>query len=126
MTLNLDIQKRINETFLWLKTQTTSRQIDEDWTVITTPFLDRHNDCLQIYVKKDNGEYFLTDDGYTISDLDNSGLVLDQQDLLQERISGFGGVCLEDDQLTIRTSEEDFPRKQFNLIQAMLAIIWSA
>ena len=40
---------------------------------ITTPFVDRHNDSLQIYLFQENGNYVLTDDGYTLSNLEMSG-----------------------------------------------------
>lgn len=43
---------------------------------ITTPFLDRHNDRLQIYATKSNGHFALTDDGYVIQDLQSSGCEL--------------------------------------------------
>src|SRR5207302_432492 len=36
---------------------------------IATPFVDRHNDEIEIYVEKRNGGLLLTDDGYTIADL---------------------------------------------------------
>ena len=34
---------------LWLKDKTTLREVDGEWVEITTPYLDRHNDALQIY-----------------------------------------------------------------------------
>jgi hypothetical protein len=38
----------------WLKDKTTLKQVGDNWVRITTPYLDRHNDCLQIYTKKHN------------------------------------------------------------------------
>ena len=50
---------RLVETYLaWLKDTTTLRTVD-DWIEITTPYLDRHNDYLQIYVKRQNDNYTL-------------------------------------------------------------------
>ena len=43
---------------------------------LTTPFLDRHNDHLQIYAVQRNGTIVLSDDGYILSDLRTSGLDL--------------------------------------------------
>jgi len=43
---------------------------------LTTPFLDRHNDHLQIYAAKHDGKILLSDDGYVLSDLRTSGLDL--------------------------------------------------
>ncbi|OYV12186.1 MAG: hypothetical protein CG440_1691, partial [Methanosaeta sp. NSM2] len=43
----------------WLRGKTSLRQVD-DWIEITTPYLDRHNDYLQIYARRNNGSYVLT------------------------------------------------------------------
>src|SRR5450755_318372 len=43
----------------WLKDKTTLRQVNGEWVEITTPYLDRHNDALQIYVRAENGGYVL-------------------------------------------------------------------
>jgi len=92
---------------------------------ITTPFLDRHNDHLQIYVDGREGNLRLTDDGYTISDLRASGVDLQSTEkrrgLLESVVRGFG-VRLEGDELVVDTAPEDFPRKKHNLLQAMLAV----
>jgi len=63
-----EIQTLLNQYLAWLKDKTALRQVKE-WIEITTPYLDRHNDYLQIYVKRENSGFFLTDDGYTIEDL---------------------------------------------------------
>jgi uncharacterized protein DUF6978/uncharacterized protein DUF1829/uncharacterized protein DUF1828 len=98
--------------------------LDDQWVQITTPFLDRHNDYLQIYAKKENQGYLLTDDGYILNDLMNSGCDLKsnkRQELLKIIINGFG-VEVHDDRLTIHASTSDFGLKKHNLIQAMLSV----
>lgn len=42
-----DIQLLLDQHIAWLKTNTIVREID-DWVEITTPYIDRHNDQLQI------------------------------------------------------------------------------
>ena len=49
----------------WLKQKINAKNID-GVCEITTPFLDRHNDHLQIYIKKAGDALILTDDGYII------------------------------------------------------------
>ena len=49
----------------------------KDWVEITTLYLDRHNDYLQIYAKRQNGGYILTDDGYVLEDLQQLGCKLE-------------------------------------------------
>jgi hypothetical protein len=93
------------------------------WVEITTPYLDRHNDALQIYVRAENGGYVLTDDGYTIHDLQASGCNLTgkRQDLLKMTLSGFG-VKLRDEALEVQSTADTFPLKKHSLVQAMLAV----
>jgi len=108
----------------WLKDKTILRQVDRDWVQVTTPHLDRHNDCLQIYIRKDKNGYVLTDDGYIINDLLNSGCSLDRpkrQELLRITLAGFG-VQLDGEELTIKTTPVNFALKKHNLVQAMLAV----
>jgi len=118
-----DIRDQLNQYTTWLKDKTALRQVN-DWVEITSPLVDRHNDHLQVYVKQENGSYILTDDGYTLGDLINTGCKLDtktRQDLLRMTLAGFG-VQREGDELIIRASTENFPQKKHNLLQAMLAV----
>src|SRR5690242_20000059 len=76
MTVTAEIEKLLSDYRAWLKDKTTLREVNGDWVEITTPYLDRHNDMLQIYVRRQNGGYLLTDDSYTIHDLESSGCTL--------------------------------------------------
>ena len=118
-----EIQKLLNEYLNWLSDKTKLRQIDK-WVEITTPYLDRHNDYLQIYAKQENGRFLLSDDGYIIQDLIQTGCKLDskkRKDLLQMTLNGFG-VKLKDDVLTTYATPNNFALQKHNLIQAMLAV----
>jgi hypothetical protein len=118
-----DIQRLMDAYHAWLKDKTVLREVNE-WVEITTPYLDRHNDCIQIYAKRANGGYILTDDGHTIEDLESSGCRLEsrrRQDLLKMTLNGFG-VQLEGKALQVRASPENFTLRKHNLVQAMLAV----
>ncbi len=118
-----EIQDLIDRYLRWLKDKIVLRQI-KDWVEITTPYLDRHNDYLQIYVRRDNNGFILTDDGYTIGDLRQSGCELEtkkRKELLTLTLNGFG-VKLESDALIIHASPENFALKKHNLVQTMLAV----
>lgn len=118
-----EIQRLLDEYYAWLKDRTVLRQVDE-WVEITTPYLDRHNDYVQIYAKKTNGGYILTDDGYTITDLEDCGCKLEsrkRQDLLRMTLNGFG-VQLAGKALQVHASPENFTLRKHNLLQAMLAV----
>ena len=119
-----DIKKQLDSYSNWLKDNTKLRQIN-DWVEITTPFLDRHNDCLQIYVKNENGSYILTDDGYIIDDLQTSGCKLDspkRTDLLKTVLNGYGIQLKGDNTLQVIATAENFSLRKHNLVQAMLSI----
>ena len=60
---------------------------------LTTPFLDRHNDHLQVYATRRNGSFVLSDDGYVLSDLRTSGLEIDtpkRKIILESVLNGLG------------------------------------
>jgi hypothetical protein len=123
-----EINDLLNNYYQWLKDRTLFKQIGSsdglEWVEITTPHLDRHNDYVQIYVRKENNNYIITDDGYIISDLRASGCVLDsqrRQELLKITLAGFG-VKLCDSTLVVSATYEDFPMKKHNMIQAMQTV----
>lgn len=116
-------QRLFNKYLDWLKGRTVFQQVG-DWVEITTPYLDRHNDHLQIYVKKDNDQYILTDDSYIIEDLISSGCNLDtpkRLSLLKMTLSGFG-VQQQGNQLCVTATEDNFGARKHSLLQAMLAV----
>jgi hypothetical protein len=124
MTTLEDIERLLNDYRAWLKDKTTLRQVNGSWVEITTPYLDRHNDALQIYARADNGGYVLTDDSYTIHDLEASGCNLNtekRQDLLKMTLNGFG-VRVNNEALEVHASPDNFPARKHNLIQAILAV----
>jgi hypothetical protein len=118
-----DIQNLLDAYHAWLKDKTVLRQVDQ-WVEITTPYLDRHNDYVQIYAKRANGGFILTDDGYTMTDLEQTGCKLEsrkRQDLLRMTLNGFG-VQMDGKALQVHASPDNFAVRKHNLVQAMLAV----
>lgn len=118
-----DVQKLLDRYTAWLHEKTKVRQI-EDWVEITTPYLDRHNDYLQIYAQQHNGGVLLTDDGYTLEDLRQSGCNIDtpkREALLKMTLNGFG-VQLRNNALQVHAGEQNFSLRKHNLVQAILAV----
>ncbi len=120
-----EVHQLKEEYIAWLNDKTTLRQV-EDWVVVTTPFLDRHNDYIQVYVTGSASGYMITDDGYTIADLEAHGCNLNspkRQSLLSMTLRGFGiQQVTERNALQVRASKADFALRKHNLIQAMLAV----
>ena len=107
----------------WLKSQFSCRETGA-YTEITTPFLDRHNDQIQIYAIQTTDGWSLTDAGETLSDLEMSGVRFEspkRRALLQEVLQGFG-VTLKDGELTVAADLQSRPQQMNNLIQAMLSV----
>lgn len=118
-----EIERLTVNYFTWLKDKTMLKQL-HDWVEITTPFLDRHNDYIQIYIKKENNQFILTDDGYTIADLRQSGCLLESEKrkrILQITLNGLG-VSQTEGELMVYATQENFSLKKHNLIQAILAV----
>ncbi len=118
-----DIQALVEQYPVWLKDRISLREV-EDSVEITTPYLDRHNDYLQIYAKRVNGGFVLTDDGYVVDDLGLSGCKLDspkRQAMFDATLNGFG-VQTNGNALEVKASPNNFSLRKHNLVQAMLAV----
>ncbi len=118
-----DCQDLVNAYIEWLRQKISVENIN-GVCEITTPFLDRHNDHLQIYVKKSDNGLILTDDGYTITDLRLSGCEFTtekRRQILHSILNGFG-IRLEEDELVVEVRSDSFPQKKYDLLQAMLAV----
>ena len=118
-----EIQALLDRYWDWLRDKSTLREMD-GWVEITTPYLDRHNDQLQMYAARQGNGYVLTDDGYVLDDLEQSGCKIDggrRQALFEMTINGFG-VQRVDNQLQVIASKNNFALRKHNLVQAMLAV----
>ena len=118
-----EVQRLLDRYWHWLQKQTTIREVG-DHVEITTPYLDRHNDCFQMYAGKLGERFILTDDGYVLDDLAQAGVEVTsgkRRLLLQETLNGFG-VQEVAGTLQVETSLEDFGLRKHSLLQAMLAV----
>lgn len=121
--MSIESQDLVNAYIDWLKQEITISTIDSV-IEITTPFLDRHNDRLQIYVMVKGDKLTLTDDGYTIGDLKTSGFDVTtekRKSIVESILNGFGAK-LDDDGIVVESTRVNFGEKKHDLIQAMLAI----
>jgi hypothetical protein len=124
MALLTEIQQLMEDYRAWLKDKSAVRDVNGTWVEITTPYLDRNNDALQIYARQSNGGLLLSDDSYIIHDLEASGCSLTtpkRRDLLRMTLNGFG-VKLHDEALEIGATRENFALRKHSLVQAMLAV----
>lgn len=108
----------------WIKGQFAESALSETTTELTTPFLDRHNDHLQMYAERRQDMFLLTDDGYIISELKSSGVEVRgsrRAEMLSDLLSGHG-VRLVGRELQIEAGPTKLGQAAHSLIQAMLAV----
>ncbi len=111
----------------WLAQEITTRQVGE-YVAISTPFLDRKNDYIQVYVSNANehGTLKISDDSNTISELIVSGCEIDtpkRKELLIQILNSHGINFNSDTKaLEVITSPQDFPIKKHLLLQGILAV----
>ena len=122
---NILDQIKLKEKYInWLKEEITVNKIGE-YLEITSPFLDRYNDYLQIYAKLgEDDEIILTDDAYVIENLQMSGIDINsskRKQVLESFLEKYN-VKLEENALIIKSGIEDFPQKILFLMQTMLNI----
>lgn len=121
----MDIQNMIREYTDWLYSGFSAVKTGEFYE-LTTPYLDRYNDHIQIYVKQnENGSYFLTDDGYILNNLKSSGVSFSRSTKRREmlaRIARNFGVTISGDSLEILATKSNYPQRKHMLLQAMLTV----
>lgn len=122
----MDCKQIINDYIKWIKDNTVVKTIEEGKSCsISTPFLDRHNDHLEIYFIKNNGAIRITDNGYTISDLKMSGFNIStpkRESILKTVLNGFGVKMIGNNELYIDATQHNVGQKKHYLLQAILSV----
>jgi hypothetical protein len=122
----MDCQPIISNYLSWIKDNTLIKTIDEGkLCTISTPFLDRHNDHLDIYLIKNDNLIRITDNGYTIADLKMSGFEINtpkRESILQTVLNGFGVKMNGNNELFVEATLSNIGQKKHYLLQAILAV----
>jgi len=122
----MDCKETIENYIKWIRDNTSIKSIEEGALCeITTPFLDRHNDHLQIYIQKCGNKYILTDDGYTIDDLRMSGMEINtpkREKVFKTVLNGFGIKVRDNNELYVEADWGNIGQKKHYLLQAILAV----
>lgn len=122
----MDCQQVISEYLKWIKNNTVVKTVEEGKVcLISTPFLDRHNDHLDIYLLKTKDNLKLTDNGYTLADLKMSGFEINtpkREGILRTALNGFGVKINGNDELYVDATSQNIGQKKHYLLQAILAV----
>ncbi|MFD0712176.1 DUF1829 domain-containing protein [Paenibacillus sp. GCM10027626] len=123
----MNLVEQLSDSYVnWLKQKITLKELG-DAVEITTPFMDRHNDYLQIYVQqKTPNKLTLSDAGYILTDLKLSGCDVfsspKRRNILQTILNGYGVKVSTKEELFVETTIEAFPQKKHMLIQSMMTV----
>ena len=112
------------EYYQWIQKNLSARLLKNGWTEIGTPFMDRHNDGLAIYAKRDGDNITLSDDGFIINDLLADGVSLrgaKRTGMLNRLLFSYG-VENQDNEMVIRTDTKNYAASMHMFIQAMLTV----
>lgn len=111
----------------WIKENIQEKQIDNNTFRVTTPFLDRNNDHIEVYVIKEyDNSIIITDDGSTIGELELSGFSFDGSRKRKEALDfilNSHGVSIGDNKdLFVKANLSNFPAKKHMLTQCMIKV----
>jgi len=107
----------------WLRDGFSVHAVPAGGCSIETPFLDMNNDHIEIFVETVGSDLRLTDDGYTVNNLQMAGVSTEtpkRRQLLENIARGFG-AAVEGDELCAYASRADVGKKKHALIQAILS-----
>lgn len=102
----------------------TACHLPNGWTEITTPYLDCHNDYIQIYFKIVDDGFLLADGGSTLSLMDEGGALNSpkRKKLLKTTLARYG-VTERNGNLQVKATADDFALKKRSLVQVILSLI---
>lgn len=122
----MNCEEIINEYLRWIKDNTVVRSLtDGNVCAVSTPFLDRHNDHVEVYLTKSNGNVRISDHGYTIADLKMSGFEIStpkREKILKTTLNGFGVHVGENNELFIDATMNNIGQKKHYFLQAIIAV----
>lgn len=121
------MESHINNYLEWLRKNMKEETLPNGVVEITTPFLDRHNDYTQIYLQKlEDGNYRVTDLGYTVDDLEMCGVDITtgkRYEILRRTLNVMGAQFdNKSKELYIECDGSKLAEAQHALIQCMLDV----
>lgn len=114
-----------NKYYDWVTEQVKFSQLENEIIRIDTPFYDRHNDSIIMYIVESTEGLKITDGGYTIDDLESDGIYINKspkrRSFLDTQLTSYGVSWDESNNfLSLKTNFNDFPKDKHRLLQAML------
>lgn len=125
--MTIDIN-RLPEIYFEWATKNIQFKNTDNITVIETPFVDMYHDSIELYVEEVSNKYKISDDGYTMSELDTLGVSVKRSDkrrtFFEKTLRNFG-VAYDEETLelfVIFNNLNQLPTIQFRLVQCLIQI----
>lgn len=124
--MNTELKILIDDYYQWLRSQTHLIGDGESgWTAISTPYTGIFNDGIEIYCRRNNGNWTLTDGGDSLKLLEQLGVSISRSKkrkrILQRIVNNYG-INLDKDELTVEATDSNFIQKKHYLLQALLEV----
>ncbi len=120
-----EIREMERQYYNWLMEETIFTNYGE-WVGIASPMLDRNNDYIEFFVKKQDNEIIISDHGETISELLMLGIDVKNNEkyakFLKLTLNGFGIELFNNMELRIIANPKNYNEKKHSIVQAILAI----
>src|SRR5690625_7944179 len=95
------------------------------WTAISITYTGIFNDGIEIYCRKEKGNWILTDGGDSLKLLEEVGVSISRSKkrkrILQGIINNYG-INLDTEELTVEATSNNFIQKKHYLLQALLEV----
>ena len=104
--LELNAQELSDKYIQWYKEQVSFRNVKKNIVRIDSPFLDSFQDEIVLYaIQQPDGSIRLTDDGWTINNLEEHGVFINRskhrKEILKQQIGLYGVEKTEFDELSV-------------------------
>ena len=116
----------LNEYYTWLKDNTVIEEnLHTGWSAINTPFTGLFNDTIEIYIKTNGSKIYISDDGITLNNLEETGINIsaspNRRRIFDNILLNFGIKFIEGE-LHTECSIKDFPQRKHLFLQALIEI----
>ena len=121
-----ELSKILDDYYNWLRSKTHIIEDERtDWTAISTPFTGIFNDGIEIYCRRNNGKWILSDGGETLNLLEESGVQINRspkrKNFVDSIVKNYG-VSENNGEFLVEANRENFSQKKHYFLQAILEL----
>lgn len=120
-----NISSYIDDYYTWLKSKTDIIKGDNGWNLVITPFVGIFNDNIEIYIKQEYNNLYITDHGNTLDNLKMIGVNMQGSQKRRNILNGIlfnYGIKTKNNELYIECDKKNFAQAKYNFVSALLEI----